>query len=329
VNKVKLRDLGERKAVKLLRDILSNKSIDITSMEDDCAVIDFGDEYLLVTTDMITQQAHIPEKTTPWQVGWHVVAINLSDIAGMGGEPLGLVVALGLSSNQDIKYLEGIAEGMNSCASNFGTSILGGDTKEAETLTLSGCAFGRVDRDKIMLRKGAKPEDLVAVTGKLGNGGSAYQSLKNDMNIEKAIKDLMEVYPRVKEGIALSKTKVVSSCMDISDGLASSIYQLSNLNELGFKLDLSQIPISNEAKAISMKLGMSDEELALYFGGDYELLITLKKEGLNTAQEALDEIGTELTPIGEVIKEKKNILIRDGVSTLLEDRGYEHFRWKS
>jgi thiamine-monophosphate kinase len=325
---VKLRDLGERKAVKLVQDILSDRSIDMASMEDDCAAIDFGDEYLLVTTDMITKHAHIPEKATPWQVGWHIIAINLSDIAAMGGEPLGLVVALGLPDSHDIKYLEGIVEGMNSCASNFNTSILGGDTKEVETLTLSGCAFGRVNKDEIMYRKGANPGDIVAVTGKLGNAGSAYQSLKNDLDIEKAIKDLMEVYPRVKEGMALSKSNAVSACMDISDGLASSIHQLSNLNDLGFKLDLSQIPISNEAKANSIKLGISPEELALYFGGDYELLVTLKKDGLNATYEALDGIGTELTPIGEVIKDKKNILIKDGVSTLLEDRGYEHFRRK-
>ncbi len=325
---MKLRDLGERKAVELIRDILLNRSNDPNEMSDDCAAIDIGDEYLLVTTDMISKHAHIHEKATPWQVGWHIVAINLSDIAAMGGEPMGVVVALGLPYNFDVEYLEGIVEGMNSCASNFNTSILGGDTKEAEILTLSGCAFGKVAKNEIMLRKGAKPGDIVAVTGKLGSAASAYYALKNNIDDENAIKNLLEVHPRVKEGITLSKTKAVTTCMDISDGLASSIHQLSLLNEVGFQLDFDQIPVSNETKAISEKLEITIEELALYFGGDYELLITLDKEGVEGAKNALSDAGAKLTLIGEVIKDNKNMLIKDGVSTLLENRGYEHFRWK-
>ena len=322
---MKLRDLGERKAVELIWDLLGERGID-AAMKDDCAALDLGDEYLLITTDMISEHAHIPEKAKPWQVGWHIVAINLSDIAAMGGEPFGVVVALGLPDNYDVNSLEKMVEGMRSCASNFNTTILGGDTKEVKTLTLSGCAFGRVAKTEIMLRKGAKPGDVVAVTGELGSAASAYYTLKNNPDDEKAIKDLMEVHPRVKEGIALSKTGVVTACMDISDGLASSIHQLSILNDIAFQLDFNQVPVSNEAKAMSKKMNMPIEELAIYFGGDYELLVTLDREGLDIAQKALSEIGTKLSPIGRVLKDKENILIKDDVPTFLENKGFEHFR---
>jgi len=322
---MKLRDLGERKAVELIWDLLGERGID-AAVKDDCAALDLGDEYLLVTTDMISEHAHIPEKTKPWQVGWHIVAINLSDIAAMGGEPFGVVVALGLPDNYEMNSLEKMVEGMRSCASNFNTTILGGDTKEVKALTLSGCAFGRVAKNEIMLRKGAKPGDVVAVTGELGRAASAYYALKNNLDDENAIKGLMEVHPRVKEGIALSKTGVVTACMDISDGLASSLHQLGLLNDIAFQLDFNQIPISNEAKAISKRLNIPVEELAIYFGGDYELLVTLDKDGLDRAQKALSEIGTKLSPIGKVLKDRENILIKDGVSTFLENRGFEHFR---
>ncbi len=322
---MKLRDLGERKAVELIWDLLGDRGIDIT-LKDDCAALDLGDEYLLVTTDMISEHAHIPQKAKPWQVGWHIVAINLSDIAAMGGEPFGVVVALGLPDNYDVDSLEKMVEGMKACASNFNTTILGGDTKETKTLTLSGCAIGKVAKTEIMLRKGAKPGDVIAVTGELGSAASAYYNLKSNPGDEKAIKGLMEVKPRIKEGIAFSKTGVVTACMDISDGLASSMHQLSILNDITFQLDFHQIPVSNEAKIMSKKLNMPIEELAIYFGGDYELLVTLDMDGLDKAKKALSEIGTKLSPIGRVLKDKENILIKDDVSTFLENRGFEHFR---
>ncbi|UCG68141.1 MAG: thiamine-phosphate kinase [Thermoplasmata archaeon] len=323
-----LRDLGERKAQELIRDILLNNTIDNADMMDDCAVVEFGDDYLLVTTDMISKSTHIPENATFWQTGWHLVAINLSDIAAMGGKPLGLVVALGLPRIFDLGSLQKIVDGMNSCASKFGTCILGGDTKEAETLTLSGCAVGSVAKSEIMLRKGAKPGNIVAVTGKSGGAGAAYYALKNDINQDNSVKNLLEITPRIQEGRVLAKTKVVTSCMDISDGLASSIHQMGILNRVSFQLDFDQIPISSEAEAVSKSLHLPIEELVLYSGGDYELLITIDKDKMEDAKEALSEIGTKISPIGIVEEGTENTLIKDGVSTYLENRGYEHFRWK-
>jgi thiamine-monophosphate kinase len=326
VTDLKLRDLGERKVVELILDILGNSDMDITGMMDDCAVMDLGDEYLLITTDMISQHTHIPDRASPWHIGWHVIAVNLSDIAAMGGRPQGIVVALGLQDNFDVELLEKLVEGMKACAEKFGISIFGGDTKQVGILTLSGCAFGKVAKSHIMLRKGATPGDVVAVTGELGRAASAYHALENNIDEEKALRNLLEIHPRIKEGIVLSKTGAVTSCMDISDGLASSIYQLSTLNGVGFEIDLSEIPVSDEAIAISKQLHMPLWELALYFGGDYELLVTLNPDGFEASQKALADIGTSLTPIGKVQKETKNTLIKDRISSVLEDRGYEHFR---
>ncbi|UCE74546.1 MAG: thiamine-phosphate kinase [Methanomassiliicoccales archaeon] len=323
-----MRDFGERKAIELIREILGHTDVDLTNKKDDCAVIDFGNEFLLITTDMISKPTHIPEKAAPWQIGWHIVAINLSDIAAMGGEPLGIVVALGLPADCDVEFLKGIAEGMSSCASDFEVPILGGDTKEVDCLTLAGCAYGKVAKSEIMLRHGAKPGNIVAVTGELGRAAAGYHALKKDIEEENATRNLLEIHPRVKEGRALAKTKAVTSCMDISDGLASSIHQMSTQNDLAFLIDFNKIPISSEAKTISSELGIPLSELVIYFGGDYELIVTLDKDRLAESKKAADEVGTKLTVIGEVVKDKRNTLIKDGVSTSLEGRGYEHFRWE-
>jgi thiamine-monophosphate kinase len=323
---VKLGDMGERKAIESIRRILRGTSGDVAERYDDCAALDWGEHYILLTTDMISKVTHIPDAAAPWQVGWHVAAVNLSDIAAMGGEPLGLVFSLGLPRNYDEDMLLALVEGMNVCARTFGTSIVGGDTKEVKDLTIAGCAVGRVPKSEIMFRKGARPGDVIAVTGELGRAGAAYHGLQNNPADENAVKNLLEVVPRIKEGMILSKTNAVTSCMDISDGLSSSIHQLSQLNGKGYEIEFDRVPIAEEASETSEKQNIDLEELALYFGGDYELLFTVRDGEWDKITDALGDTGTPVTIVGRVLEEKKNILIKDGVIKELEYRGFEHFR---
>jgi thiamine-monophosphate kinase len=327
VRNVKLKELGERKIIKLAREILLNGSSDELKLEDDCAALEFGQDYLLITTDMISQRTHIPKNAKPWQIGWHLVAINLSDIASMGGVPLGVVVAVGLPSSFDEEFAKDMVEGANSCAQKYGISILGGDTKETDSLTLTGCAIGRVGKSEIMKRKGAEVDDIVCVTGALGKAAAAYYSLENNSDDLESIKDLLEVQPKISEGNILSQSGCVTSAMDISDGLASSLFQLSEINDVSYEIEFEKVPKSKKAIAISEKLGIPSEDLVLYFGGDYELLLTIKEKGFKEIKKALSELGTEFTQIGKVTENKKNILIKDGVSTSLKNKGFEHFRW--
>ncbi len=323
---MKLRDLGERKAIDSIRKILQGEHGDIGKRQDDCAIIDFGEEYLLLTTDMISQATHIPDAATPWQMGWHAAAVNLSDIAAMGGEPVGLAVSLGLPRDYNEEMLLELMEGIEVCVQTFGTSIVGGDTKEAGDITISGCALGRVGKSDILFRKGAKIGDVIAVTGELGRAAAAYHVLQNNPGDEPAVKNLLEVMPRVMEGMALGKTGAVTSCMDISDGFSSSIHQMSQLNGTGYTVDFDKFPIAEEARETSINLNTDLEELALYFGGDYELLFTVKEREWSRIEEVLKASGTTATRIGEVTEKKKNILIKDRVAKELENRGFEHFR---
>jgi len=321
---VKLSDIGERKIIEQISKLLS-KGDTAVWIGDDCAALDFGADYLLVTTDMISEKTHIPKEMTPFQIGWFIVAINLSDIAAKGGKPIGIVLSLGLPPSTSDSFLNEFTKGAESCVKLNNTNIVGGDTKENTTLTLSGTAIGVVKKDNFMPRKGAKIGDIVAVTGTLGDAGVGLESL-NSMKNPRCIKRLMEPTPRIKEGQILSKTGFVSSCMDISDGLSSSLHQLKKINGLGFEIIKDKLPLSKELLKIRKSQTIDVYKHVLHSGGDYELLLTLPKEKFEEAVKELEKIGTNLTEIGHVIKKNSIFIVENGEKNQLNDGGYEHFR---
>ena len=326
----KLRSIGERKAINLITSILTPGSEDVAvGPGDDCAAIKMGDEYFVITTDMASEKTHFPPNITPYQIGWHIVAINLSDLAAKGARPLGLVIAAGMPASYDVKFLEDMFEGMNSCATTYGTSIIGGDIKAHDHLTLAGTAIGRVPQEEFMSRRGAKKGDFVGVTGKLGHAGVGYYTLKHKLVPESraAFIGLFEPKPKMAEGLALAKSNAVTSCMDISDGLAHSLFQLAEINNTGFDILFDDVPVAPDAAELAEKLSMPLEDLTIYFGGDYELLVTINKDSWEKAEVAVAEAGSKLTMIGFVTEKHELNLIKEGEKLPLENRGYEHFIW--
>ncbi len=327
----KLSTLGERKVIDLITSILTPGGKEIAvGPGDDCAAISVGDDYFVITTDMATQKTHFPPNITPYQMGWHIVAINLSDLAAKGAKPLGIVVATGLPENYDVKFLEDMIDGMNSCATSHGTFVIGGDIKAHEQITLTGTAIGRVPKSEFMSRKGAQKGDILCITGSLGHAGAGYYTLKHKLlpKNEEVLIGLFEPKPKLSEGRALAKTGAVTSCMDISDGLAHSLFQLAKLNLIGFDVFFDDIPLDPEAVKLAEKLSIPIEDLTIYFGGDYELLVTVKKDRWLEAEEAVLVAGSKLTQIGIVTEKKELNLIKEGTKLPLDNKGYEHFKWE-
>ncbi len=314
-------DIGERAIIKSIEKILSTKNIG-----DDCATIEYNDDFFLITTDMITQKTHIHHQMTDFQIGWFVTAINLSDIAAKGGRPLGVVLALGLPSTTSLKKVEEIMKGANACATKFNTHIIGGDTKENPELTLSGTAIGIVQKEEFMPRRGAQIGDIVAVTGTLGKAAAGYYALQQNINDPTLWKDLFEPHPRIETGQKLAKQQFVTSCMDLSDGVSSSLYQLHQMNKVGFEIDQDRLPIAHGL--LNLKSTKTVDVLcsALHFGGDYELLLTLPENVFDKALKICQNTNTNLTKIGTVTKDKKIILISNHKKRLLPNEGYEHFK---
>lgn len=315
--------LGERETVRIIEKII--KSDATIGPGDDCAAIDMGDKFLLVTTDMMVTKAHIPKGMGPYDIGWSIIAVNLSDIAAMGGTPLGLVTAIGITRGHPIEFIEQMVDGMNDCARRFNTSIVGGDTKEHDDLVLCGTAFGVVSKKGILLRKGAKPGDLIAVTGSLGRAGAGFYSMKKALNLKEAEDALKRPWPRVKEGMVMSASGFVTSCMDISDGLSTSIFEMSRNSGMTYEVDYAKVPKAKEVDMAFHDLERQ-KDLVLNFGDDFELLFTIKREAENDLAELSRECGCQMTVIGKVTSGEENILIDSGKREKLENLGYEHFR---
>ncbi len=302
-------ELGETAVVST---IIRNLDIEF----EDCAVIDITDtEYLVATTDMFHRTTDFPEEMSAWQIGWMSAAGTLSDIAAMGAHPCGLLVSIGLPDLPPV-FVESMIDGMSACARECGTAIIGGDTDSHQELTISGTALGRVRKDQILRRRGAQVGDLVCVTGYLGTAGAGMRALESGAGLADdpaAVKKLFEPIPRIAEGISLAESKAVTSMMDNSDGLSVSLYQLAEVNGCGFIIHADSLPV---LPGLDPDLGLGlDLELALYAGGDFELLFTVAPERLLDARNAC-----ELTVIGEVTPVAGGITL-DGTREI-ERKGY-------
>ncbi len=322
----RLSDIGEREAIALLAKVFDRGAP--IGLGHDCAVVEWGEDYLVLTTDVVNPRTHIPEGTRPDQVGWYFVAVNLSDVAAAGARPLGFVGALSLPATTEVDFLKGLAQGMEACAREFGIAILGGDTKEADVLSLAGTAVGRVRKDRVLLRTGARPGDAIVVTGDLGRAGLAYAQLAEPATRVEGLEQLMHPYPRVREGQIFSESGAVTSCMDISDGLGLSLAQMAAMSRLSYAVDWERLPLYKPVEALPRD---RQKECAVYSGGDFELLATVRPERAEELAARINEphrgVHHGLSIIGSVGKTGPNLLRIGGKAEPLLARGWEHFRF--
>ncbi len=266
---------------------------------DDCAVLPCGNQMMVATTDMLHKTTDFVDGMTDWQIGWMSAAVTISDIAGMGASPKYVLIAVGLSRWEQ---LAGIMQGAQDCCRKFGAAIVGGDIDHHDELTVVTSGLGLVDPAHLVRRTGTRPGDLVCITG---TPGQAQAWLDGYRQFEKA---LFEPQPRVEEGQKLARSGI-SAMMDDSDGIALTLYDLMSVNSCGFSLDPEKLPLP---------LGIPEKqarELALYGGGDYELIFTLPPDRYPVE-------GVACTMIGKAIPEK--IVLAGGKP--VEKHGYQH-KW--
>jgi thiamine-monophosphate kinase len=283
------------------RDLLES-IIDLVGdrARDDCAILPLGESILVATTDMLHTKTDFLEGMTDWQCGWMAIAVTLSDIASMGAAPRFILLAVGLDRAERLRPL---MEGAKACCDRYHAELVGGDIDSHDELTLVSTGLGTVEPAHLVRRQGSRPGDRICVTGVLGRAQAAI-----DGNVQYR-KALFEPQPRVAEGQMLGRGGA-TSMMDISDGLALSLYDLTLANTCGYRIHSALLPLMGD---IPQEKAL---ELALYGGGDYELLFTIPPERLPVE-------GVACRIVGEVVEEP-GVLV-DGVP--LERRGYQH-RWK-
>jgi thiamine-monophosphate kinase len=181
-----------------------------------------------------------------------------------------------------------------------------------------------VKEERLLLRSGATMGDLICTTGELGTAAAGFYCLINKIEDHpNFVKRALEPRARLREGKILSE--YASSCMDISDGLAFSIHEITRQSKAGSKIFEKKIPLNQGMKEVGERSGVSTRELVLYKGGDYELLFTVAPEKFEKLQDLLKEIGSEATVIGEITKSGNIIVDKSGGERALENRGWEAF----
>jgi len=266
---------------------------------DDCAIIPLGDQAMVATTDMLHATTDFVGGMSDWEIGWMSAAVTISDIASMGAAPRYMLFAVGLDRWEQ---LSGIMQGGWDCCRKYGAEIIGGDIDRHAELTIVSTGLGFVENRYLVRRTGAKEGDLVCVTGTCGQAQAFLEGYRQ----HKAA--LFTPQPRVTEGQILGRAGI-SAMMDVSDGIALSLYDLLDANSCGFAIESAKVP---------RPAGVPEPdalELALHGGGDYELIFTCPPSIHPVA-------GAEYTVIGNVIAEKKVLI--DG--SVLAKRGYQH-RW--
>ena len=287
--------MDDRSLLSRIRDIIGTENT-----LDDCAVFPCGDAFMVATTDMLHETTDFPAGMTDWQCGWMSVAVTLSDIASMGAVPQYILIAVGLDRWQRLRPL---MQGARACCDACGGTIVGGDIDRHGELTVVTSGLGTVARDRIVRRRGSVIGDLVCVTGTLG---SAQAALEGHTEF---LQHLLEPQPRVREGQLLAAGGA-SSMMDISDGLALSLYDMLEANPaIGYAIDTHNLP---RAPGIPEPMATA---LALYGAGDFELLFTI-------AAEKFPVPGVGAMAVGKVVS--GHSVVADGAA--LEKRGYQH-RW--
>ena len=325
-----LQTLGEKRIIRIIQeqlDVMPNLAL---GFGDDVSAISIdGDNVAVLKTDMLVGKTDVPPGMSLSQAARKAVVMNVSDFAAKGVKPLVMLVSLGLPRELKGEDIEEIGKGLNEGAREYGTYIIGGDTNEASDLIISCSLLGFSDKEKIVSRFGARPGDIVAVTGEFGKTAAGLKILLEDLSvpkrIEKALKEsVLRPKARLKEGLALSRTGGLTASIDSSDGLAWSLYELSDASDVGFLIDY--VPIAEEATKFAELHDLDPWELSLYGGEEYELIVTVKPELWRKTERAIRKIGGSLIKIGVATEEKKIELRVDGKVRAIERKGWEHFK---
>lgn len=278
-----LKDVGERGLIENVLSVI--RPYPKLGPGDDAAVTAKEDDNIVICTDIVTFDRHFPKGMSYEHFGWMAAAVNFSDIASMGARPTGIVAALALPENLDESALYDIMSGLDQCAEFCNTYVLGGDTKFGPGI-IAGTAIGNLDGRPPLTRSGAMPGDIIAVTGTLGNAAAGYFALKNGIPDEESVFALTAPIPRVREGLILSKSGAVTSCIDLSDGLAEAARAVCKAGHVGMDIQMEFIPEGEGVERVCDALSMDKKELTLYWGGDYELMFTFRKEMIDRLYEA-------------------------------------------
>ena len=333
---MKLSEFGEFALIELIHDITGKfKNTKQSSWQqlligigDDAAAWQGDSHIQLATTDSMVQGTHFDLNNITWEeLGWKALAVNLSDIAAMGGTPKYALLSVALPGELEVENVAQFCHSAASLAAKFGVAIVGGNISTAPNIVINITVFGSAKTRSILKRSTATPGEQIAVTGNLGLSAAGLKMFKEKISLDAQVAGILrkahlQPVPKIKEGQILAQHGV-KTAIDISDGLIADLEHICEASKVGAKIKVVQLPVHPMVKA-----NFPDyHELALYGGEDYELLFTADKNIIAQVRKALNY---PITIIGDIVEEglpdRVTLLDHKGNTIPASNRGWEHFR---
>lgn len=325
---------------RLTKNIDLKNPSSVVGVGDDAAVLDLKDGETLVTTDLLLEGIHFDLRYVPLKhLGYKSAIVNFSDIYAMNGTPRQITVSLGVSSRFTVEHIEALYDGIRTACEMYGVDLVGGDTSASVTgLVISITCIGVAEKDKVVLRSGAKPTDLICVSGDLGAAYMGLQLLERENKVAagadagfqpdfagkeyilerqlkpEARKDIIELL--AADGI------LPTSMMDVSDGLSSELLHICKSSDVGCRVFEDRIPIDYQTAVMAEELNMNVVMAAMNGGEDYELLFTVPLAD----KEKIEKI-KGVSMIGYITKPELGaaMVTRDGSEIELKAQGWNAF----
>lgn len=297
---------------------------------DDAAILAASGEDVVITTDAIVEGVHFLPNDPPATLAQKALRVNLSDLAAKGAAPAGFVLTLALRTISEA-WLEPFVKALSEDAEAFGCPLLGGDTVSTPgPLMISVTIFGKVPTGTMVPRSGAKPGDVIAVTGTIGDAALGLACLKGKHLLDdaSACDALVARYrtPQPRNALAEAIRTHANAAMDISDGLAGDLAKLCAASKVSASVEASAIPLSDPARRI-LSFGTAGMETLITGGDDYEVLCTISENRWTSFREAADRAGVAVAAIGRTQKGMSAPIFLDasGMPMPLKRLSYSHF----
>ncbi|HEX5002972.1 MAG TPA: thiamine-phosphate kinase [Bacteroidia bacterium] len=340
-NRTELEQLGEFGLIKHISSTVTLRNpTSVKGIGDDCAVIDRGNHYELLTTDLLLEGIHFDLSYTPLKhVGYKSVMVNASDIYAMNGTPTQILSSIGLSNRVSLEAVEELYAGMLLACDHLGIDLIGGDTSSsASGLVISITAIGTCEKEKVVYRSGAVENDLICVSGDLGSAYIGLQVLNREKKMfldNPAVQpDLSgsdyvverQLKPEAGKDIieALSKEGILpTSMIDISDGLSSELFHICTASDTGCRIYEEKIPIDIQTGLIAEEFNLNPSMCALNGGEDYELLFTIRQSDYEKIK-----MLNKISVIGHITPSSAGLALidRGGHETPLRAQGWDGIR---
>lgn len=328
-----LKDIGEFGFIDRIKPgcLIRNRNV-LRGIGDDCAVLRTSEGLVtLFTTDMLVDEVHfLLEKIPPYKLGRKSIAVNLSDIAAMGGTPTEALVSIAIPDSLEVGYLDALYQGMKSIAREFDLNVLGGDTSRAPAnLVISVAMLGEAKEEEVLYRSGARPGDLIFTTGCLGSSAAGLDAVL-EMRTYPGVEELVEAHynpqPHVAAGRLIAGSKAAHALIDVSDGVAADLGHICMESGVGAVIDEEKIPTNSLFRAYCEHFHLDFRQLSLYQGEDYVLLGTVTEDAAPKIEQVLRSAGFQFLPIGTIVSGSGLRLKQsNGSVRQIAGRGWQHF----